>query len=189
MAFDIIRNFPRSFYFYSNIPLPWALLSFIFIFDISYAYRKKYSCFEPAIDINPRKTEKTFCALASTFVKLAPSRDKRKNEGRNSTSGVLSTPCWDETPFQVLEKRGAREDASSLRRLLFLYLSLSLSPTTRVAQIMRVTSEEGMHERRWAIPSRVQVERDNDVNSAKEITRRNLGRPFGRFQYRNGETV
>lgn len=84
---------------------------------------------------------------------------KKERTGRNSTSvHRLSAPCWDEeTPFRVLEKRGARDSS---------WFSLA----TRVAQIMRVTSEEGMHER--AKPG----SRDNDVNSAKEITRRNLGR-------------
>lgn len=129
----------RFFYFYSNI---FLLFFPLFLSSIFISYRKEY-CFEPPIDIDPRKSGKTFSALASIFVKLAPPRNKRKNEGiQRVVYVVLSTPCWDETPFRVLEKRGAR---------VFFGFSLSLSPfhysRWLVAQIMRVTSEEGMHER------------------------------------------
>lgn len=119
----------RFFYFYSNI---FLLFFPLFLSSTFISYRKEYSCFEPPIDIDPRKSGKTFSALASIFVKLAPPRNKRKNEGiQRVVNVVLSTPCWDETPFRVLEKRGAR---------VFFGLSLSLSVSFPLLALARRTN-------------------------------------------------
>lgn len=111
---------------------------------------------------------------------FSTSAKKRLEEFRVSTS--LSNPCRD----TVSRTRKTRRRL--MQRICNSSLILSYACSLR-AQIMRVTRESRHHARASRGPSSSRSTRDNDVNSAKEITRRNLGRPFGRLQYRNGETV
>ena len=85
-------------------------------------------------------------------------------------------------PFKDLEKLDEKVHTGKVRATV-----RRLSPTRAnhaCNERARARTSCGLYGCRGAGP-----DGDNDVNSAKEITRRNLGRPFGRLQYRNGETV
>lgn len=104
--------------------------------------------------------------------------DIGKETTRNPTYEYIAV----ERPFKDLEKLDEKVHTGKVRATV-----RRLSPTRAnhaCNERARARTSCGLYGCRGAGP-----DGDNDVNSAKEITRRNLGRPFGRLQYRNGETV